>query len=409
MANATETTSAGRGATPGTSPGSMSDPTTRLRMPPEAQHAEAGNLDLDDQQGDAEQDQQEARGAHGHELKREEGEQQAEPPDDARQNRARVPQLDRQAERAEHEQQRRHLRVRDGAQDALAPGHLHLDDAGVGGPDGHGAAVEARDGRAIQLLEQVTDVGRNQVDERRRRGQGLAIGERAAVEHGLGRKGDVAPAAFGERPGPRRQIRRDLLRHGLVRLGVRRASAGRHGMGGAHVGARRHRRDVGGQHQDEARRRGARPGRSDQNRDGRAGRDHAADDGLRGVHQPAWRPEREDEQRGPLGIRAVDGRHHELGRHRVDDAVDFRRIDQRRCRIGRSRGQRAGRGGQHDANRHQPSHDDAQRIPERQATSRADRVNRSDVHYRNRSCLSMHSLCAISGTAGMQLCYARGI
>ena len=112
---------------------------------------------------------------------------------------------------------------------------------------------------------------------------------------------------------------------------------------------------------------------------------------LRGVHQPAWRPEREDEQRGPLGIRAVDGRHHELGRHRVDDAVHFRRIDQRRCRIGRSRGHRAAR---RSARRQQPPAIARRRrgaSRKGKETSRADRVNRSDVRYRNRSCLSMQA------------------
>ncbi len=146
-------------------------------------------------------------------------------------------------------------------------------------------------------------------------------------------------------------------------LAVRHDLAARHGMSGAHMGAWRHHRDVGCEHDDEARRRGARPRRSHQDGDGRAGREHAADDGPGGVHQATWRAEREDEKRGPLGIRAVDGRHHELGRHRVDDAVHFRRIDQRRCRIGRSRGHRAGYDGQHDANGRQPTPDDAQAHP----------------------------------------------
>ncbi len=206
-------------------------------MPAEAEHAEAGHLDLDDQESDAEHDQQQARDVHRHDLEGEEGKQQAQSADHAGQHGARIPQLHGEAERAEHQQQRRHLRVRDGAQHALAPGHLHLDDPGIGGPHGHHATVEACDGGAIQPLDQRTDVGRDEVDEGRRRGQRLAIGERAAVEDRLGRQRDVAPAAFGERPGPRGQVRGHLLRHGLVRLGVRHAAARRHGMGGAHVRA----------------------------------------------------------------------------------------------------------------------------------------------------------------------------
>jgi len=80
-------------------------------------------------------------------------EEQAEPTDHTRQDGARIPQLDGEPQRAEHQQQVGDLRVRDGTQHALASGHLQFDDARMGGVDGCRTTVEACDGCAIQLFE----------------------------------------------------------------------------------------------------------------------------------------------------------------------------------------------------------------------------------------------------------------
>ena len=58
---------------------------------------------------------------HGEDLKRKEGQQQAQAAGHARKNAARVPELDGQAEHAEREQQIRNLRMGDRTEKPLPP------------------------------------------------------------------------------------------------------------------------------------------------------------------------------------------------------------------------------------------------------------------------------------------------
>ena len=67
--------------------------------------------------------------------------------------------------------------------------------------------------RPSSCVEQIVDILRDEVDERRRGVQRLAVGERAARQHGFGRERYVAPARLGQRPRIRGRIRRRLLRH----------------------------------------------------------------------------------------------------------------------------------------------------------------------------------------------------
>ena len=60
------------------------DPSSRLMMPPALQQPVAGDLDLEHQQGDAEQDEQHAGVVHRKHLQREEGQEQADAAGDAR-------------------------------------------------------------------------------------------------------------------------------------------------------------------------------------------------------------------------------------------------------------------------------------------------------------------------------------
>ena len=123
------------------------------------------------------------------------------------------------------------------------------------------------------------NVARHEIDERRFGRERLAVGERPAVGDGLGGERDVALPPLGERSRPCRQIRRDLLRHRLVRFGGRVASD-RDRMRGAHMRARRHRGHVGGHHDEEARRCGTCAAGSDEHSDRRPRGEHPRDDGL---------------------------------------------------------------------------------------------------------------------------------
>ncbi len=73
-------------------------------------------------------------------------------------------------------------------------------------------------------------------------------------------------------------------------------------MRGADVRARRHGGDVGGDGDQEAGRRRAGARRADEDRDRRLRGDDGVVDVARGVDQAARRAQREDEQRGLVGV-----------------------------------------------------------------------------------------------------------
>lgn len=100
-------------------------------------------------------------------------------------------------------------------------------------------------------------------------------------------------------------------------------------MGRTDVRARRHRGHIGGDREDEPGGSGARPRRCDEYGHGRPGRDQPGDDRARGIHEPARRPQREDDQRRPGEIRAFQRGNHVLRGDGVDDAVNLRGEDNR--------------------------------------------------------------------------------
>ena len=76
-------------------------------------------------------------------------------------------------------------------------------------------------GAAVELAQQVVDVGGDEVDERRRGRQRFAVGERAALGDRLGGERGVAAARLGERPRVGRGVGRPpsspSSRSGLIR------------------------------------------------------------------------------------------------------------------------------------------------------------------------------------------------
>ena len=191
-------------------------------------------------------------------------------------------------------------------------------------------AVEARDLAAVERRQQLRHVLHDQVDQLAL--EGFLLGEGAALDDGLLRQLEVAPAALGLAANVGRGVRGDLLRHDLVHLPhpadrVRRADvrAGRHGD------------DVGGDGDQEAGR--GRPGARGADEDGHgrlAVQDLVDDLPHRGV-EAARRVEAQDHERRALGVGAVDGRDHVGRADRVDDPDQ---LDDRDVRRGGSRDER---------------------------------------------------------------------
>ena len=254
-----------------------------------------------------------------------EREQQAYRADDARHRGAGVPELDGQAQAPEAEKEHGDLRMRDGAEQPLPPRHLDGPNLGVRRPDHLDAAVPAAHLAAVELLEQVVEVRRDQVDERRVGVQGLAFGERQTLGDCLLGQLHVALPLARDRPRVGRDVGGRLLRRGLVHLG---AGAGDR-MRGADVRAGRHRRHVRRDGYEEPGRRGAGAARTDVDHHRGVRLDDPRIDLARGVDQPARRPQHHDHQVRARAIRLVEGLGDVLGGHRMDERLDLRRVDDR--------------------------------------------------------------------------------
>ena len=208
--------------------------------------------------------------------------------------------------------------MRDRTQDALPKSHLDVHDLGAPRRQHDRAAIEARHPPAVELPEQVGQVHRHEIDERRRSTHGLAFGEGATLSDGIGGQRHVAVSRGGQRARVRGEILGRLLRQCLVHL----LAAALDRMGGADVCARSHRGDVGGNREQKAGRRRTCSRRRHENRDRRPSGDHPGDDGARGVDEATWRAQRKDDKRGAGRVGAVDGVDHVVGGDRMDDAVD---------------------------------------------------------------------------------------
>ena len=135
---------------------SIIEPKIRLTTPPTVEQAVAGDLDLEHQQQQAEEHQQQAGVVDRQHLEREERQQQAEAADDARQHRARVPQLDRRARACRgsaagtrcSDGRWRSARAAAGSSRSARPWRAAVCSVAV-------RAVEARDGAAVELLQQI--------------------------------------------------------------------------------------------------------------------------------------------------------------------------------------------------------------------------------------------------------------
>ncbi len=305
--------------TPGTVLVIMIDPMTRLTVPPMPNTPKLGTFNSRMQQRQTKHDQEHAGRVDWQDLQREKREQQTDAAGDARGDGSRIPEFHGQTEDPQGQKNVGDLRMCDGAQEALPPAHLHSLNDCVGRADRDRPAVEPSHGAAVEFSQQLGDVPGNEIDQRRRGAQGFAIGERAALHHGLGRESDVPLPRFGQ--GPRE--RRDVL--GRLRRG--------HGVGGrpaardrvcrSDVRTRRHHRHIGRDGQDEPRRRRAGAGRTDKDDDRCARRDHARDDVAGRVEQASRRAQDDHDHLGARGLGRGDRLVHVLGGDRVNDGVQL--------------------------------------------------------------------------------------
>ena len=235
--------------------------------------------------------------------------------------------------------------MRHSAQHALPQAHLNRHDLGIARFQDHRRAIEAGHGSTVELTQQIREVWRHDIDERRRSAERLTFGECTTLADRRGCEGDIAMPRVRQRARVRGQIFGRLLRQRLVHL----LAIAFDRMGGADVRARRHGRDIGGDGEDEAGGRRARAGWCDEDRHRRSRDDHPGHDRPRGIDQPTRCAQREDHEARPCGVRAVDHVNHVVRRDGVDDAVDDGGVDHGcvgcvGC-VGRGAGTRGGEGG----------------------------------------------------------------
>ena len=198
-----------------------------------------------------------------------------------------------------------------------------------------------RHGLLLYLLQQVSDIGSNEINhgpvER------LGSGDRHALAYRLLGPGGVTPIGGGQRAHQRRGVLGGLGQR--CRFGSRPILTKCHRMGGADVGAGRHRRDVGGERHKQAGGSGASAGwgHVDNRRD--LGAEQALGDVPHGTIQATGRVEPDEQPRRLVPLGAADGAAEVLGGNRRDGAVNLgdvehplglRRRTGRLCRRGDS-------------------------------------------------------------------------
>ena len=130
--------------------------------------------------------------------------------------RARIPELDGEPEQTQREEQIGDLRVRERAEEALPPRHLDRLAPGAGGVERLLRAAEAMDRAAIELGDELVKAAGDEIDERWRRLERLAFGERPTLGYRFLSERDVPLPGLRQRPGERRDVGRHLVAHGLV-------------------------------------------------------------------------------------------------------------------------------------------------------------------------------------------------
>ena len=162
-ANIVQSDRPSQGAASGTL-NSSSEPRTNAISPPTVSTPCVGANTSTTNSRKREPHQSQAGVVHWQRPERVEPEQQADPAHHARQDAARVRQLEEEAHRAEAEQDVGDRRVADGVQELVDEAHLDSLDLCIGRLERHRPAGR-RDGPAVDLAQQVVQVGRDEVDD----------------------------------------------------------------------------------------------------------------------------------------------------------------------------------------------------------------------------------------------------
>ena len=190
----------------------------------------------------------------------------------------------------------------DGAENPLPQRHCDGHDRRGSGAERHGPAIKAGDCPPIDLLQKVADVGGDHVDQRWRRFEGLLFGEGFALHDRLLCQLRI-PSTLG-RKCPR--VCRDVFSGFFGGGFVHRLAASSHRVSRTDVRARRHCRQIGGNRQQKPGGGRTRARRCDMDRDRSLCREHPRHDLSRRIDEPAWRPQREDNERSTISIGAVE-------------------------------------------------------------------------------------------------------
>ena len=268
---------------------------------------------LGGQEPDPGEQQQHSEQADRQEVEAEGGQQERDAPENARDEQSGVRELEIEPEQPDHPQQHRQIRVGDHREGPIPEAHLGLDDDGVGGIEGDLGSVNPGHGPAVDRREKLLGVVGHKINQagfERLRGRPAP-----RLRHPLLGEGHIAAAALGDGPEVGGGVGLDLPAQGLRHF----AAGPGDGSGRAHVGARRHPRDVGRQGDQVAGGGGAGAGRPHEDGDGhRAVQDRLDDLAHRGV-EAARGVEADQDESGARLLRRGDRRQHPAGRYRVDD------------------------------------------------------------------------------------------
>ena len=277
-------------------------------------------FEVGDEEHESEQHQQGAGNADGQVGQGNDRQDRREPSHHARQDEAGIRELGDDAVAGHDDQQRRDGRVDERVQENLPERHGEVVDCRAGGVEDHGA-VRALRLAVVDLAQQRADVRGLEVgDMERHRLLGIDV---HALAHRLLRPVGVASVHRREVAHARDRI----VEHLRAQVAGQVGTGGLDRVGGADVGARRHRQDVGRLGDEQARRCGASAARIHIDDDRHLGVEEARHDLIHGGRDAARRVDHDEEGVRAVGLGATD-RGLDVGSHdRVDVTVEVRFLD----------------------------------------------------------------------------------
>ena len=226
--------------------------------------------------------------------------------------------------RADHQHQHSEVGIGEPVQNLLPQGWLNLNQPRVAGVQHRRGTVEASDGAAVNGIEQVGVIGRNQIDQFQLQSLLVTVGLGSA-DCVFGRRHIASPASDigAQKCGG---IVLQLLLHDVVELG----SSLDHGMRRAGVAAGGHRGYIRSFQQEKSRRTGPASGGRDIDDDGHWRGEDPAHHLARGIEQAARRIDLDEHCTGVLGRGQVQPSRHIARADGLNGVVE---VDQHHFRV----------------------------------------------------------------------------